>query len=441
MAESDLYKVLSGLNATDGKLWSKLKSVSGALADSVSTLNSDLTSLVSTTSGVLDDRITSEVSTLNGTIESVSGTLDTAISTASGNLHDEIIAASGDLSNRIDGVEANAALYELSALQEPTAGYASTYQLVKVINGNKELVDNSIINIPKDQFLSAAVYNVATESLDLTFAINGAPNLTSIPVSSMVHEYVSGNGITVGENDVANGSSISIKLADGHESFLTVGAAGLNLSGVQDAINDAKTEVTTFVTDGFEALSGRMDTAEAGLGDLSGALTNYLSGSAVTNKFAEVDGRLDAVEGATTGGLSGVAANDHIVIGAGTAQQVVTSDYTLGDGEFDDTPSSTKVATEAGAAAYTNAAVDAALSGLANNNIVLGDGNDANKVKDSGVVIVAQGDETTVQMNPESDVQVPTSKAVAKYVNDGLADLLTQIQTLQGHIDNGTLPA
>lgn len=259
-----------------------------------------------TSTSTISSAISSEATARTSTDEFLSGVL-------SG--YDTV----GAVKDAIDAVAENAAKYKLSAVNT-TEGYAATYQLVEVIDDVETPVEGSLINIPKDQFLSAAIYNATTESIDLTFAVNGEPNLTSIPVSAMVHEYVGGNGITVGENDVNDGksSSISLKLDATTENFLTVGADGLLLSGVQDAIDTAVEAASDAATEGLEALSGRMDTAEAGLTGLSGrmdtvegdisdiksTLTGFNTENTVSAKFVSVESILNEVKAAAVSGIT-----------------------------------------------------------------------------------------------------------------------------------------
>lgn len=455
MADSNLYTVLSGLNTTDAKLWKKIKGLSGDL----STATSNLTTLIGTTSGVLDTRITTEVGTLNTTIETVSGalndkideqvgTLNTTIETVSGNLKkytdNSIEDLSGTVSGALEQLTVGAATYQLSAINA-TEGFAASYQLMETKNGATAPVANSIINIPKDQFLSGATYNATTETIDLTFAVSGVPNLTSIPVGDLVHEYVGASGVTV--TSIVNGNSTIAGVVDpASESFLTVGANGFKLAGVQDAIDavsgaaDTRLDALEAILAGFagstvkattDDLDSRLDTAESDIDNLEAALEGYTGAKAVSAEFAAVDGRLDDLEAATTGGLSGVAANTNIIIGTGTAEQVKSSDYALGTGTFKASPDATTVATEAGVAGHVTTKIEAAVNAAAD-KIVLG--NDAHSTKDSGVGIKAQGTGTAVSMDATSDTEVPTSKAIATYVNDGLTGLLNDINDLNTEI-------
>lgn len=132
-----------------------------------------------------------------------------------------------------------------------TEGYAASYRLTNA-DGSKTF--GTVINIPKDQFLSGAAYDATTSALVLTFAINeknadGFETTTakeiSIPASSFVHEYTAGNGIAF---DATTASFKLEKDANADSKFLQIGADTIGLSGITDAINDATSGIVADVT-------------------------------------------------------------------------------------------------------------------------------------------------------------------------------------------------
>lgn len=216
------------------------------------------------------------------------------------------------LGERINTLSKNAATYKLKKAASTTEGFAATYQLYETKNGNEALVPDSIINIPKDQFLKSAAYVPSTESLELTFELNvpgtdPVSNKVVIPVSEMVHEYAAGSGITVVDNDPTIGgqsSSISIKLDGTTEEFLKVGADGLKLSGVQSAIDAKCAEVSADATAGLTALSSRMKTAESGLTSLSSRMSTAETNiGTLSSDLSATSGKLTTLEGAAVTGV------------------------------------------------------------------------------------------------------------------------------------------
>ena len=79
----------------------------------------------------------------------------------------------------------------------------------------------------------------------LTITFNTISGKEAIPVnlSSLVDTYTAGNGIAIA------GNVISVKRDTNSEGFLSVGTAGVKLSGVQAAINTAKNAVIGYDAD------------------------------------------------------------------------------------------------------------------------------------------------------------------------------------------------
>ena len=85
--------------------------------------------------------------------------------------------------------------------------------------------------------------------LVFTFNTDAGSKVINLDVTSLIDVYTAGDGISV------TGKVIAAKLDASTEAFLTVGADGIKLSGVQDAINAAKQEVQTEV-DAIETAVG-----------------------------------------------------------------------------------------------------------------------------------------------------------------------------------------
>ena len=139
---------------------------------------------------------------------------------------------------------------------DTTAGYAATYRLAD--KSGKQY--GSVINIPKDQFLSGAEYDAEAKALKLTFALNGidsqgfptvTENVATIPVEHLVDTYTAGNGITLENNQFS-----LVKDTDTDSKFLQIGTNTIGLSGVTEAIEYAvrtKAELADYTADGTAA--------------------------------------------------------------------------------------------------------------------------------------------------------------------------------------------
>lgn len=150
------------------------------------------------------------------------------------------------LSQSADGLLATFAIAKLGTATE---GYAASYQLQDK-SGNAMGVT---IDIPKDMVVSAGeVKTVETTDqpysgavigdkyIDLTIA-NATSSHIWIPVKDLVDVYTAGNGINVSGSNV-----ISAVVDQASESFLTLETTGIKLSGVQTAINAAKSTIDAY---------------------------------------------------------------------------------------------------------------------------------------------------------------------------------------------------
>lgn len=138
-----------------------------------------------------------------------------------------------DLTNSI-ATEAESA--KISLNEASSAAYAKAYVIKQ---GTKEI---GTINIPKDMVVSSGSLKtvasadnpytgakVGDKYIDLVIA-NATSEHIYIPVSDLIDTYLAGNGLTL------EGSTFSIKKDTASESYLTVGADGIKVSGVDKAL-------------------------------------------------------------------------------------------------------------------------------------------------------------------------------------------------------------
>jgi hypothetical protein len=306
------------LDAIDGEI----EFLSGAIDAEVTSRNSGDTFI----SGTLLSGFTAE-KTVSGEFDAIreliSDVQTSAIEIAEGNGIDittlgntttqviNVKIANGEkvLSASENGLSAAISLVKLGAA---TDGYAASYRL-QGING-AALGDT--INIPKDQFLKDAVFIAAATSEDqsidknvnigeayikFTFTVKSesinTDRVVYVNVNKLVDTYTAGNGIdTIGSDNV-----IKVKIDDTSESFLSVDTDGIKLSGVQTAIDSAKSElngaiggtfdssntVKKYIDDQDSGLDSRLTAVEAQVGGSSG------SGS-LASRVAEIEGAISA---------------------------------------------------------------------------------------------------------------------------------------------------
>lgn len=305
--------VLSGITEVDGKLtaytetWLDASIVSYNGKSNVNTALTDiygkLAEISGTGQGSIKDQIDAAINALDVTeikeagkaIVSVSET-DGKIAAIAGNVEAQYVdvnnaenkfkfvgenanaakvsaqATLDQLQSEINAVEAAAAKY---TIEEVSVGLPTTvahrYQLSQTIGTGTPAKVGEYIDIPKDSSLKE-VYLGATDdsvnadtgeitngsanvgqSLNFVYHLeNGKYSLVAIDVSKFLTESEFKDGLVV------NDGKVSVKRDDTSEAFLTVGAAGIKLSGVQDAINTAKEAAQTYTGTSIKALDSEI---------------------------------------------------------------------------------------------------------------------------------------------------------------------------------------
>ena len=222
---------------------------------------------------------------------------------------------------------------KLVALDTATAGYAASYQLqIKdaVSGGYKSVGDT--LNIPKDQFLEDAVFIASATAEDVTnagsgttivegkpcikftFAIHtkdettGAETETSklvyIDTQDLVDTYSAGNG-----GIAINGYMVSAVVDNTDTVYAAKGSAtavlsitsdGIKVSGVQNAIDLAATNVYDKTATAISAVNTQVETFESSVNTAIAATTSAVNtkvDGAVTNVNTNVSAAITAVNG------------------------------------------------------------------------------------------------------------------------------------------------
>ena len=85
----------------------------------------------------------------------------------------------------------------------------------------------------RDGMLNNVEYDAETNTLTFTWNTEAGEKSDTVVLSDIIEPYTAGNGLEL------TGNEFAIKVDAASESFLTVGADGVKLAGVQDAINSA----------------------------------------------------------------------------------------------------------------------------------------------------------------------------------------------------------
>jgi len=124
--------------------------------------------------------------------------------------------------------------------------------------------------------------------LHFTFNTDGGSKEIYVNVTSLIDVYTAGNGLKL------SGKTFSVKRDASSESFLTVGADGIKLSGVQAAIDAVKPAETAAIIDKIEASVGL-----AKDGSYTDPKGNYTSGSTtVMDAISKLDAQAKKNAGA-----------------------------------------------------------------------------------------------------------------------------------------------
>ena len=189
---------------------------------------------------------------------------DNAVAVTGTTVKDQIAS----LAASIKTVSKDAKSYSVKKLTEDEVtalGESNVREAYKLIDENGAQAGD-IIKIYKDSSLKSVALD--NQTLNFTYILdNGSESTVGVDVSNFLAESEFKNGLEV-VNHVVN-----VKVDAASESFLTVGAAGVKLSGVQNAINQAKSDLIGDAADGYNTLGKLEDKIQEVDAKASGAHT------------------------------------------------------------------------------------------------------------------------------------------------------------------------
>ena len=138
--------------------------------------------------------------------------------------------------------------------------------------GGEVIAEFSDADFVKDSVLEDVEYDAETQKIVFTWkTVDGETKTDEVSVTDFVQTYTAGAGLELSGNEFA------VKVDSESEAFLTVGANGIKLAGVQAAIDTAAGTAKS------EAIAD--------------AATKYATTSALTQLETDLDARLDTLEG------------------------------------------------------------------------------------------------------------------------------------------------
>lgn len=177
----------------------------------------------------------------------------------------------GKLEDRIKTIVTDAKTYsvvKMTAEEVAALSNANVKEAYKLVDEDETAVGDPILVYKDSSLKSAAMGTEANaQKLILTYILaDGTESVVPVDLSAFYAESETGNGLQVVDH------VISVKVDAASESFLTVGADGVKLAGVQDAINGAVAAL--------DATVGSQEVAE---------------GKHIAVEVVEVDGKLTGV--------------------------------------------------------------------------------------------------------------------------------------------------
>jgi hypothetical protein len=156
------------------------------------------------------------------------------------------------INDRIDSVAGDAKSYSIAAVTgDELAGLGANVKEAYKLVDEDSAKAGEYIKIYKDSALQSVVLNENQELVFTYLLADGSESVVPVSVASFLAESEFGNGLSVNSET----GVVSVKVDAASESFLTVGADGVKLAGVQDAIDTAvagAVEDITEVTDGID---------------------------------------------------------------------------------------------------------------------------------------------------------------------------------------------
>lgn len=193
------------------------------------------------------------------------------------------------------------------------------------------------ISIPKDRFLKQAYYDPQKKSLIFIFVTEDGEQTVPVDISDLVDTYTAGNGLSLADN------KFSVTIDSTSDSYLTVGANGIKLSGVAAAINKLDTDYKAADTATLNSAKAYTDTKASDITDTVTQLQSDIEAEEIraTDVENRLAGQIFALDAAKqerlVSGETIKTVNGSSLLGAGNI--VITGGS---GGGIDDAPSDSK---------------------------------------------------------------------------------------------------
>lgn len=221
-------------------------------------------------------QVAASAGTINAEYVNVTGSVfsSTTVQGALEEIESEYKAADAALKTEILGGASESAdtLGELETLINNLSSNAATYTVKKVTTGLDTNVKEEYVlvetknGVPTDKEVAIPIYKDNTlksvelvdENLVFTYIVDSGETSVPVNVSKFLSETEFGSGVTANSDGYVHGVVDSTS-----ERFLTVGANGFKLSGVQNAIDVAVSSASEELKNTIDTVSGNVNTLSA----------------------------------------------------------------------------------------------------------------------------------------------------------------------------------
>lgn len=235
--DGEQYSVLTGVTQTDGKLTgvAEVKLAAVAKTGSASDVANAAIPADGTYVAVEGTNVSAQIASIAKTIKGITTTQSNAFKYITVKLTPEEVTALSD-SNVKEAYQVVAYIgntYESATIKQTVGEVIKIYKdatIKEIYLGNSDdSINTTTGEITKGEIVETKLsLNYAYILADGTYA------MVSIPVGNFLRQSEFKNGLQVAEN-----GEVSVKVDAASEGFLTVGEAGVKVSGVQNAINTA----------------------------------------------------------------------------------------------------------------------------------------------------------------------------------------------------------
>ena len=215
--------------------------VAAAAQTAQNTAESKVASVTATAGSAIEVTGTAKAPTVGLKLDNISGNV-TLSQSANGLKASVLIPAP-----TVTGVATNDKVLGLSGTKLTSTlnlKYDSTAKKIQLLGiGDAKIAEIDAADFIKDGMVDNVQFDPTSKDLTITFNTISGKEAIPVNLSSLVDTYTAGNGIAITKNVV------SVKRDTNSEGFLSVGTAGVKLSGVQTAINTAKDAVIGYDND------------------------------------------------------------------------------------------------------------------------------------------------------------------------------------------------